>query len=100
MSVAFTKGVCGTSDAIGRTEPRARLPLWGLNQDPGAGFEKVSGEAVSEGVNGDVLAECGLSVFAKQVEKPGREHDVAVLAALAQAEVVDHAFAVDVVGAE
>ena len=42
----------------------------------------------------------GLPVFAEQGQQPRREHDVAVLAALALADAEDHALAVDVVDAE
>jgi hypothetical protein len=60
----------------------------------------------ADGLSRDVAGEepfgwaCGLPVFAEQGEQAWREHDVAILAALALADTDDHALAVDVVGAE
>jgi hypothetical protein len=71
----------------------------------GAGADAADG-LLDKGPAGDVAGEepigrsFGLPIEAEQVEEAGREHDVAVLAALALLDVDDHTFAVDVIDAE
>ena len=71
----------------------------GLDADP---VHRAGGEGPARDVAGEepVGRPGGLPVLAEQGQQPGREHDVAVLAALALADAEDHALAVDVVDAQ
>ena len=99
----------------------------------GAGLEQVGGEAVPQGVDGDVLLQargpmgpatrlahggggeravaggvgeepglrsCRLPVGPEDLQEHGREHHVAILAALALTDAEDHALTIDVADAE
>ena len=78
------------------SRPEARR-AWRQTFSTACGGDRPVGVAAGEEAG---LGASRLPVGAEERQQPGREHDVAVLVALALADVEDHALAVDVLDAE